>query len=159
MRLRRDTCTQALGLSLALNLMLAAAPAHAVDLSASSASSATSASLGSVSTSLETSSNSSSKTTQVAEGDYRILAVAELADKPGLVEMQLQALATPAAAPVRVRLPEPALARHGLKAGDTVAAVHRPYGLELARADDRSAFFLVLEDHWYEQLKARPVTL
>jgi hypothetical protein len=136
------------------------APVAAAELSASSASSASSSSVGSVSTSLGASSDGSSKkTNQVAEGEYRILGVAALADKPGMVQLTLQALATPAAEPVLVRLPEAALQRHRLAAGDQVAALHRPYGLELARADDRTAFFLVLEDAWFRELTPHAVNL
>ena len=134
-------------------------PAVAAEMSASSASAGSSASVGSVSTSLGTSSNGSSKATNVAEGEYRIQTVTALADAPGMAQLQLQALADAAAEPVRVRLPAQALAQHRLAAGDRVAAAHRPYGLELARADDRTAFFLVLDDAWFRELTPHAVSL
>ena len=46
---------------------------------------------GSLSNSLTGSSNSSSPNTTVAEGDYRVIEVAELAERPGMLRLQLQA--------------------------------------------------------------------
>ena len=144
---------------IALLAGLATAPAWA-DSFASSASSAGSASSGSVSDSIEGSSDSSSGDKDVAEGDYRIIEVAEAADRPGLLRVKLQATAPDARHREFVlRLPQQALARGGLQAGDRVSARHRPYGLEFARADNRQAFFLVLADDWQRELPSRPVTL
>ena len=141
-------------------LMACASPwAAAAELSASSASAGSSASVGSASTSLGASSDGSSKATQVAEGDYRILAVSPPDATPGRVQLSLQAEADPTAPPVQLRLPQATLARQGLRVGDRVAALHRPYGLELARAEDRQVFFLVLDDAWFRELTPRAVSL
>jgi hypothetical protein len=48
--------------------------------------------------------------------------------------------------PVRLYLPREAVERSGLAPGGTVAASRRPYGVELAHADTRRAFFLLLDD-------------
>jgi hypothetical protein len=56
-------------------------------------------------------------------------------------------------------LPRAAFEQGGLSAGQIVAARHRPYGVEFARADTREAFFLVLDDAWYRELGTHPVTL
>ncbi len=134
------------------------------DSGASSASSAGSASIGSLSNSLTTSSNSSSPADKVAEGDYRVVEVAALTERPGLLRVQLQAAAgTTDVAPIWLTLPEKALAARALRAGDIVNARHRPYGIEFAHAEfagqPRTAFFLVLADEWFGELAPRVLKL
>lgn len=140
-----------------------AAPSWA-DSGASSASSAGSASVGSLSNSITASSNSSSPADKVAEGDYRVVEVAALAERPGLLRVQLQATAGATdAAPIWLTLPAQALAARALRNGDIVHARHRPYGIEFAHAEQagqaRSAFFLVLADEWFGELAPRALTL
>lgn len=134
-------------------------PAFADSL-ASSASSAGSASLGSISGS----SNSSSPAKQTAEGDYRVIEVAEVTGQPGMLRLQLQA--TPARdgdGPIWLTLPQQALAQKAIVPGDIVSARQRPYGIEFARgaanAPDREAFLLVLADNWVGELAPRAVKL
>jgi hypothetical protein len=143
--------------SLLLAGALTATPCLA-DSFASSASSAGSASVGSLSDSFKGSSNSSATT--VAEGDYRIIEVAAVAERPGMLRLRLQA-ATAAgdADALFLDLPQKALAPHGLVAGDVVTAKHRPYGIELARGDTHEPFFLLLADDWRGDLDPRAVTL
>lgn len=143
---------------LLLSLSASLTPALAAGISASSASFASSASVGSVSDSFGASSNSSSKTTQVAEGEYRILAVAP-AERAGAVQLSLQAVDAPAAAPLLLTLPRAALDAQALAAGDVVSARHRPFGIEFARADTRSAFYLVLQDEWFRELQPHALSL
>ena len=127
---------------------------------ASSASSAGSASVGSLSDSVAGSSRSSTGENQVAEGDYRVVEIAELAGRPGMLQLRLQATAQAGdAAELRLTLPRQALAPRALVAGDVVSARQRPYGVEFARADTREAFFLLLADGWQRELDPRPVTL
>lgn len=124
---------------------------------ASSASSAGSASSGSVSDSIKGSSNSSGTPAKVAAGDYRIEAVTA-DDRPGLVRLALQAVARDGAESAFVLvLPHATVAQQGLARGDTVSARARPYGLEFARADAQTAFFLVLADDWQREIEARPL--
>jgi hypothetical protein len=126
---------------------------------ASSASSAGSASVGSLSDSLKGSSNSSTGT-NVAEGDYRIIEVAALAERPGMLRMRLQAAAQPDAQhELLLDLPQRAVAPRGIVQGDVVTATHRPYGVELARADTREPFFLLLADDWRGELDAHAVKM
>ncbi len=134
---------------------------------ASSASSAVSESVGvssaGISGSLKTSSNSAS-TRDVAQGDYRIVDVALADARPGHLRLTLQRerATGEAATPhdtLTLTLPAAAFDASGLQRGGRVAATHRSYGIEFARADDRQAFFLVLEDHWLQELAARPVVL
>jgi len=141
------------GLAAALSVSLAA-QAESI---ASSASSAGSASSGSVSDSLRGSSNSSRADEKKAEGDYRIIDVAQVPDRAGYARITLQG-ATPEQRLV-LDLPQSVMAREGLGQGDLVHARNRVYGLEFARGDNRQAFYLVLADDWHDELAARPVRL
>jgi hypothetical protein len=122
----------------------------------SSASSAASESVGSVSTSLNASSNSS--TGAVAQGDYDVVQVAEVAERPGQVQVTLQPRDA-SAGTVRLELPRQTWARAGIETGGRVHVDQRAYGYEFARADTRAPFYLVLADDWYRELTARPVEL
>jgi hypothetical protein len=134
------------------------------DSVASSASSAGSASVGSLSDSISGSSRSSSPDNKAAEGDYRVIEVAEIAARPGMLRLQLQAM-TPREGdgPIWLTLPQQALAPKALVPGDIVSAQRRPYGIEFARgaraAPDREAFFLALADDWLGELAPRAVKL
>jgi hypothetical protein len=146
---------------LAFTLVLglaAAAPGHA-ESSASSASSAGSASLGSVSGSVNQSSNSSSGKTQVAEGDYRVIELAELAARPGWLRLQLQAELQGRQQALTLDLPRELVAAQGLAVDRVVSVRQRPYGLEFAHAATREAFFLALADDWLRELEPRAVSL
>lgn len=148
---------------IALCALTLATPSWA-DSGASSASSAGSASVGSLSNSITASSNSSSPADKVAEGDYRVVEVVALADRPGLLRVQLLAVAgATEAAPIWLTLPEKAMAGRGLRNGDIVNARHRPYGIEFAHAEEagrpRTAFFLVLADEWFDELAPKVLTL
>lgn len=141
-----------------LSTTLGMAPARA-DSAVSSASSAGSASSGSVSDSIQGSSRSSGGDDRVAEGDYRIVAVAA-AERPGRVRLTLQAEAVPGApGRFQLELPQQAVQPAGLVQGDLVHARHRPYGVQFARVDNRQPFFLVLADTWHGELASRPVAL
>jgi hypothetical protein len=144
-----------------LLLCLAATAPCRAEGSASSASSAGSASVGSLSDSVRGSSNSSSRDDRVAEGDYRIVEVAELAGRPGQLRLTLQAAAANAGDEPAffLDLPKRATEQPGLARGDVISARHRPYGLEFARADTRQAFFLALADDWFRELDPRAVSL
>ncbi len=135
---------------------LATAAASHAESFASSASSAGSASVGSLSDSIKGSSNSSSGNNKVAEGDYKIIEVAALPERPGMLRLTLR---QDDEHEFFLELPQQALGTRGAAAGDTVSAHYRPYGLEFARADTREPFFLVLADDWRRELDARPVSL
>jgi hypothetical protein len=142
---------------IALSCIATMTPCRADSL-ASSASSAGSASLGSLSNSIHGSSNSSSRDAPVAEGDYRIVEVAEVAERPGLVRLDLQATARHDSG-FLLDLPLQTLAQSGLVRSDIVRVRRRPYGLEFAHADTHVPFFLVLHDDWHRELDPRAVTL
>ena len=140
---------------------LAAAPARASGSSASSASSeAGSASVGSLSTSLETSSNSSTGGKEVAAGDYRLIEVADSAGRPDAVRLTLQAVpGTGAAGEFYLHVPRVTAERHGVAAGQLVNARTRPYGVEFALGAPRQAFFLLMDDAWYREMRTTVVTI
>lgn len=141
-------------------LALAASGPCLADSFTSSASSAGSASSGSVSDSLQGSSNSSKGDDKVADGDYRVIEVADAAGRPGMLQLKLQATAQPGeAGQIRLTLPAQALAQRPVAAGDVVSARHRPYGIEFAHAAVREPFFLVLADDWQRELAPRAVSL
>ena len=152
-------------------ITVVAVAAHAESF-ASSASSAGSKSVGSLSDSLTGSSNSSSGEKNVAEGNYRVEQVAEVAGKPDHLRLHLQATATTGAAgAVQLDLPRQTVERQGLGAQAVIALRQRPYGMEVAHASASAAqnnaqaaaapvaFFLLLADAWRNDLQTRAVTL
>ena len=148
----------------ALLCSMAGLPAVAASTAASSASDSVGTSMGSVSGSIEKSSTSSTTTTAAAEGDYRILEVATVAERPGTVRMKLQAVAgrelsRDADHEFFLYLPQAAVDQGHLAQHVIVTARQRPYGTEFAHGQTRQAFFLVLSDDWYRELRANPVVL
>jgi hypothetical protein len=161
--------TQFAALTLAMLASVATVQAESVSGAASSAgssaSSAGSASLGSISDSFRGSSDSSTGQTKVADGHYRVMQVAEVAERPGMLRLTLRAAEGPDAGrgEFTLDLPGPALAARPLATGDRVHARQRPYGIEFAHAADaaraREPFFLVLADPWLREIEARAVKL
>jgi len=125
----------------------------------SSASSAGSASSGSVSESIKGSSGSSNRDKQVADGQYRVIEVVELPDRPTMTRLKLRTTEPGADSEFFLDLPCQAVGDRPLGAGDLVQARQRPYGFEFARDDTREAFFLVLTDDWHRELDPHVVTL
>ena len=144
----------------ALITCAAAVPAWADPASsASSASSTASQSVGSISGSIQRSSNSSTGNT-VAEGDYRIIEVADVADQPGTMRMKLQAVKDiGAGGGCYLYAPRQVAEQGRLSAGAVVTARNKPYGMEFAHAKTLKGFFMALKDDWYRELQTRPVTL
>jgi hypothetical protein len=139
-----------------------ALPALAGSLVTSAAAGGSSASsaASSASESSKDSSTSSSTNNRVAEGPYKIVDRVAVADRPGMVQLRLQALADagPAGAFLLV-LPAQTADQSRLAAGQTVTARQRAYGTEFAHADTAKAFFLVLSDGWSRELVSNPVLL
>lgn len=143
-----------------LLLSAAALPALAASSAASSASESVSTSSDSASASLKKSSNSSSGTKEIANGDYRIIDVAAVAERPDAVRLTLQALATPGLeGEIQLIVPQQTLADSHLAAGHIVTAQQRAYGVEFAAAATKQAFFLALSDEWMSDLPSKAVTL
>jgi len=141
-------------------LVAATLPAFAESSAASSASESVTTSVGSLSASVQRSSESSSKTTGVADGDYKIIEMAAVPERPGTVRMTLQAVADHAAdGELFLYVPQQAVERSRLAAGQVVTAHQRAYGIEFAHGETKKAFFLVLTDDWYRELQTTPVVL
>lgn len=147
--------------TVALIGVLAVPPAWASGSSASSASSeAGSASVGSLSTSFETSSASSTGDKEVAAGEYRLIEVAESGTRPDALRLKLQAVpGTGAAGEFFLHVPRGTAERHGVAAGQLVSARERPYGVEFALGTPRQAFFLLMDDDWYRELRTTVVRI
>lgn len=147
--------------SVALLLAGFALPAMPASSTASSASDSASSAASSGSESLKKSSDGSSKaTTAVTSGDYEVIDVATVAERPGTVRMRLQAVADRSAdSDFFLYLPQHTFDQSQLAAGQIVAARQRPYGLEFAKGDTRRAFFLVLDDDWARDLPSHAVVL
>jgi hypothetical protein len=151
----------------AMLLAAAAMPALAGPVSTSSAVGGSSASVAGSSASSasserssERSSDSSSRTQRVAEGQYTIIDLLAVPERPGLVRLRLQAQDRPAAdGEILLYLPRQTVEESRLSAGQTVAARQRPYGMEFAHADTQRAFYLVLDDDWWRELASNPVML
>ena len=143
-------------------LLLAAAvlPAGAASSTASSASDSASSAVGNSSDSIKSSSDGSSKATGVAAGEYRIVDVALLAGRPGMLQLKLAALdGRGGEGEFVLVLPQTVAERHGLQPGISVAAQQRPFGTAFLLADGGRAFFLVLADESMRDLPSRAVTL
>lgn len=147
-----------LRLATTLAFGLTALSAHA----GSSTSSASSESVGSSSTSIQKSSDSSSGKDKVAQGQYKVIDMAEVAQQPDMVRVRLQGIAAAQTDEFFLVLPRQAAERGQLSAGQVVEAQHRPFGLAFAALDtagNANPFFLVLDDAWHRELESRPVVL
>lgn len=140
-------------------LAFTSSPALSAGLTASSAaggSSASSVSLGSV----ENSSDSATKALTEINGPYRVVEMTPMPERPGMLRVKLQALATAQGDDVvQIYVPLKALERGDIRTGKTVLAHQRPYGVEFASAETQQAFFLLLADDWHKELSSKPVTL
>ena len=153
-------------LNLASAIILSAAVsthAFAASTAGSSASDSASSATSSASDSSKTSSGGSSKATGIAMGDYKIIEVAAVSDRPGKALLTLQAAASVAPAePVLLYVPIAVVEKSGLVAGQTITAQTRTYGVEFSKqnhSNDRTAFFLVLNDDVYRELQSVAVSL
>ena len=145
---------------LAILICMSTGQSQAASSAASSASDSIGTSVGSASGSVQKSSGSSSKGQALAEGDYRIVAIAAAPDRPGSVRMKLQAVADNSeVSELFLTVPQAALDHGRLAQGGTVSARKRSYGAEFANAATRQVFFLVLDDDWYRELRANAVAL
>jgi hypothetical protein len=141
-------------------LAVAATQPALADTITSSASSAASQSVGSSSTSIEKSSKSSSGQERTAAGDYRVIDITVAEQRPGLVRVQLQAVADASAeGGLFVWMPQTVAEAAQVTVGVVVAAQARDYGVAFADATSGRAFFLVLDDAVYRELGSQVVVL
>jgi hypothetical protein len=116
---------------------------------------------GSISDSITGSSKSSSPDNKQVKGDYKVIDMAEVTTRPGMVQLRLQKVAATVNADDDVFLLLPrAAADQGHVAKDAVVtAMQRPYGIEFASGQPHAAFFLALADDYVRDLKMAPVAL
>ncbi|MBK6472601.1 MAG: hypothetical protein IPF94_18370 [Betaproteobacteria bacterium] len=150
--------------ALALLLGAVALPAAASGSASSASSDGSSASVGSSSTSFETSSDSSSGERKVADGDYRIIEVADAPARAGTVRLKLHAVAGEGATVAKTNefflyMPQEAYDQSRLGRGSVITAKARAYGLEFAAGTAKKPFFLVLADEWFRELQTKVVRL
>ncbi len=153
----RFACVLALGLGVALpGLAAAESLATSASSAGSSASSAGSASLRGSSDSIRASSGSSSEEQpKVAEGEYRVIAVATAAGQTDLLTLTVEPVAANGGG-FELDVPARAFGGQPLAAGDRIAATQRPYGLEFARTG-QGPFFLVMAEAWQRDLQTHVV--
>ena len=146
--------------ALALVACVAALPAHAESSIASSASDSISTTFGKLSDSLSNSSTSSSPGDHQAKGDYKVIDVAEVDGRPGMLRLRLQPFPEGRAdGEVQLVLPRQAADAGHIGRDAIVTALERPYGIEFATGAKHEAFFLALADDWMRELKTNPVTV
>jgi hypothetical protein len=149
---------------------LAALPAQAASSASSAVSDSLTTSVGSVSNSFGRSSDSSKGGDKTAAaGDYKIVAVTAAIpasspdlDRTDTLRLTLQAVTkTDAQADDEFYLyvPRATLVQAQLAAGQLVTATPRPYGTEFSHSSSKQAFFLVLQDEWFRDLRTQAVTL
>ena len=145
---------------LAILICMSTGQLQAASSAASSASDSIGTSVGSASGSVQKSSGSSSKGQLLVEGDYKIVAVAAAAERPGSIRIRLQAVAdNNESSELFLTVPQAAFDNGRLAQGGTVTARKRSYGAEFANAETRQVFFLVLDDDWYRELRSNAVVL
>ncbi len=147
--------------ALALLLGAAALPALAGSSASSASSESVSTSVGSSSTSIQTSSDGSSGgEKKVADGDYRIIEVADAPARAGTVRLKLHAVAAEGKdGEFFLYMPQEAYDQSRLGQGSVVTAKARAYGLEFADGTAKRPFFLVLADEWFRELQTKIVRL
>jgi hypothetical protein len=137
----------------------AASVSFAASSTASLAADSASTSVGSVSDSFKGSSNSSTTKTAAA-GDYKVVEMVLAADRPGMVRLQLQAVLDQSAdGEVFLFVPLAVSEQARLSQGDVITARARSYGTEFSDARTKTAFFLVLDDQAYRDLRTQAVAL
>lgn len=148
--------------AVAAALCIACPASYASSTASSAASDSASSTVSSTSESLRGSSTSSSPGGRTAAGEFRVVHVALLDERPGRARLALEPVAGNASAPFTLELPQATVDAAGLAPGAVVAAAQQPYGVAFATAragQHRTVFFLVLDDDWHRELSIRPVTL
>lgn len=112
--------------------------------------------VGSISKSSENSSNAVAK---VAEGDYKVIAVAQAdAAHPGRTQLTLAAAGNERNPVFNLYVPQEDMRQGNVRVGDVVHAQKRAYGLAFARQGEAKPFTLVLDDRWNGEFRPRLVS-
>jgi uncharacterized membrane-anchored protein len=110
--------------------------------------------------SISQSSDSSSKTVKnIAEGDYKVIAVARAdGTHPGRTQVTLAATADAQNPVFNLYVPQADMQQSDVHVGDIVHAQKRAYGLAFARQGADQPFALVLDDRWNNEFRPRLVS-
>ncbi|WP_374661305.1 hypothetical protein [Inhella sp.] len=141
---------------LVCSALLAGLAVAQADSFTSSASSLASKSVGSLSDSLGDSSDSSGGGKQAAAGPYTVTRVALAED--GRVQLALApAGGDGQATTLTLRLPQALVQEQGLRAGDGLHLLARPYGMAVARTAEARPFFLAVHDPLLRDFESRKI--
>lgn len=117
------------------------------------------ASVEGISNSVSTVSKSASKATNLAEGDYRVVEVAEMHDEAMRVRLALRPVEEGAGEGVYLYMRSEEFARSNVREGQLVSAKLRPYGVAIFGKGGAEPFALVLNEQMSPQIRPVPVTL
>lgn len=96
----------------------------------------------------------------VAEGDYKVVDVAQAQDASGRMRLTLQPVASvDDQDDIYLYVQGDQYARVHPRLGDIVSAKMRPYGAAFFMQGKGDPFVLVFRDGWSDQIQAQPVTL
>lgn len=142
---------------------LLAAPARAASSASSAASEGASASIGSLSVSVQTLSDSATRPLRFAQGEHRVVEIAPVPGRDGLVAMRLLALeptADPGQAPgLTLVLPARTVQATAIVQGDRVDVRDLEHGLEFAHGRPQRVFYLALREQGLGDLRTHPLSL
>jgi len=107
-----------------------------------------------------TGSSTSSKKVVTAQGDYTVVELAAAPNKPGMVQVALQAADSPdQQSDFTLLLPRKTIDDNGLAVGQTISAKPQNFGLELSGGMHARVFYLILHDALRNELRSVPVSL
>lgn len=116
-------------------------------------------SLTASSDSISNSSKSSSNAVKTAEGDYKVIDVADAAGHPNQKRVALQAM-TQGKEGLYLYMTKDELAQSDLRAGQVVTANPRPYGVAFTQhGNNNGTFAVVLNDLWLKELNPTQVAI
>ena len=127
-----------------------------------------SASVGSLSASVQSVSDSSTRSGRVAQGLYRVIALAPQPGGAGLWAMRLERVASRDTSPpadrdadaiLQLVLPTRTVQAASIAAGDPIHVRELPQGFEFAHGEPPRAFFLALREEGLGELRTRALAL
>jgi hypothetical protein len=148
---------RSLALRLSVGVALALPASAYASVSVLSISDSISASIEGVSDSISGSSKSSAKTVKMAQGDYKIVAIAQADGMPGKQRLTLQAANGNQGENLYMYLANAEFQQAHLSNGQLVTASRRPYGLAFAKSGSKEPFAVVLMADWLKDVPSNEV--
>lgn len=102
--------------------------------------------------------NSSRAIANVAEGDYKVVAIAQAARQPGKTQLTLVPVTNKDTEPFNLLVTQADFKQSGVQTGQLVHAQQRPYGMTFAKADSKQPFALLLDPAWKNEIKPQLVS-